>query len=317
MALTRIFFTTDIHGSETVFRRFLNAGSFYKANVVIMGGDITGKIIVPLVEQPHGTYKVNYQGADLVLRSREEIEDIEKKIRSDGYYPYRTAPIEVEEMRADKEKMDKVFSRLMIETMQRWILMAEERLKGTGVKCFISPGNDDRFDIDDVLKASTYITYPEGKVVQIDDYHEMISCGFSNITPWNAPRDISEEKLAEKISSMASQVSRMSNCIFNLHCPPFDSRIDTAPALDETLRPVTQPGAALMIPVGSVSVRNAIQRYQPLLGLHGHIHESRGVAKIGRTLCANPGSEYLEGILRGALVNLDAGRIKSYQLISG
>jgi len=159
---------------------------------------------------------------------------------------------------------------------------------------------------------------PEEKVVPVDDKHEMISTGYTNITPWNCPRDVSEEELAKKIENMTSKVTNMKNCIFNFHCPPYDSSIDSAPKLDKDLKPAVSPGGEmLMIPVGSTAVRAAIEKYQPLLGLHGHIHESRGTAKIGRTLCLNPGSEYGEGILRGALITLEDDKVKSHQLTSG
>ena len=205
----------------------------------------------------------------------------------------------------------------MIEQVRRWINIAEERLKGTGIKCYITPGNDDRFDIDQAFTESDYVINPEGKVVNIDKYHEMISTGFSNKTPWNTQREVTEEKLEEIIEEMASKVENMKNCIFNFHCPPYNTIIDVAPLLDETLKPVVKGGQTIMVHVGSISVRKAIEKHQPLLGLHGHIHESRGVAKIGRTVCLNPGSEYTEGILRGVIVNLDKGKIKSYIFTSG
>jgi hypothetical protein len=72
-----------------------------------------------------------------------------------------------------------------------------------------------------------------------------------------------------------------------------------------------------MISVGSKAVRAAIEKYQPLVGLHGHIHESRSAQKIGRTTCINPGSEYGEGILRGCLVTFAEGVIEGFQMTSG
>lgn len=205
----------------------------------------------------------------------------------------------------------------MLETLNRWIELADKRLKGTGIQCYITGGNDDLFDIEPVLNNAEYIVNPEGKVVHIDEHHEMISSGYSNMTPWECPRDIPEEELLKKIDQAASQVENMKNCIFNLHCPPYDTGIDTAVELDEKLRPVTIGGQVSQIPVGSTAVRTAIEKYQPLLGLHGHIHESRGDIKIKKTLCINPGSEYGEGILRGVIINLTEKKIKSLMLTSG
>ena len=178
-------------------------------------------------------------------------------------------------------------------------------------------GNDDRFEIDPILNSSQYAVNPNDHVIELDDKHEMVSLGYSNITPWRCPRDIPEEELNKKIEALVTQVKNMPNCIFNFHCPPYDTGIDTAPHLDENLKPVFKAGEVEMIPVGSKSTRMAIEKNQPLLGLHGHIHESKGAFKIGRTICLNPGSEYSEGMLRGALVHLNDKGLKNYVLTTG
>ena len=298
MALTRIFFTSDVHGSEVCFMKFLNAAKFYQAQILILGGDVTGKMIVPIVQQPDGTYAAEFLGNNQVLKSKEEREGLEKNIRNSGFYPYLTEPAEMDKLTNDKKLQDQLFSRVMADGVKRWVGIAEQRLKGTNIKCYISPGNDDRFDIDGVLKGSSAILYPEDQVVSIDDHHEMITTAWTNPTPWNSPRETSEEDLAKRIGEMTSKVKNMETCIFNLHCPPYDTPLDSAPELDETLKPKVKGGGGIsMVHVGSKSVKAAIEKHQPLLGIHGHIHESRGFVKIGRTLCINPGSEYGEGIL--------------------
>lgn len=221
------------------------------------------------------------------------------------------------ELNSDPDRVDKLFSMLMNETLQRWLDIAAEKLKGTGITCCIVPGNDDRHEIDDILEKSEYVINPEGKVVEIDPHHEMISSGYSNITPWNCPRDVDEDALKERIDAMAAQVKDMSNTIFCLHCPPYDTELDMAPKLDEELRPIIQRGGMVMVHAGSQAVRQAIEKYQPLLGLHGHIHESKGAFKIGRTLCLNAGSEYSQLILRGILVDLHENGFKDYMFTSG
>jgi hypothetical protein len=315
MSVTRIFFATDVHGSELCFKKFLTAANAYKANAIILGGDITGKMIIPIV-QTGNSYSATLFEQERTAKNQEELEALKKDIRDVGYYPYLTDSQEVVEIKQNKEKQDQLFTRLMVESIGRWVKMAEERLKSSGIKCFISPGNDDILAIDAAVKASDYVIDPEGTVVEIGG-HEMISCGYSNITPWNCPRDIPEEKLSEKIESMTIQVKRMESCIFNLHCPPFDSKLDTAPELDKNLRTMTRGGQPSEIPVGSHAVRAAIEKHQPLLGLHGHIHESRATARIGRTLCVNPGSEYTEGLLRGTIVNLEEERVKNQMFVCG
>jgi Icc-related predicted phosphoesterase len=317
MANTRIFFTSDVHGSEMCFMKFLNAAKFYEANVLILGGDITGKMIVPMVEQGDGSAVADFVGVREVVKTADERQALEKKIRNSGYYPYSTTPDEFEKLQADKGLVDELFSKVMAAEVQRWVGIADQRLKGTNVKCYISPGNDDRFDIDEVLKASTGIIYPEDEVVSIDDHHEMITSGWANTTPWNSPREVPEEELVKKFQPMIDKVQDMETAIFNLHVPPYKTPIDLAPELDPTLKPVIKGGAISMLHVGSVTVRQVIEKYKPLLGIHGHIHESRGFTKIGRTLCINPGSEYGNGILRGAIINLDQKGVKNYGLTQG
>jgi Icc-related predicted phosphoesterase len=298
--------------------KFLNAVKVYQANVLILGGDITGKMIVPIVQQPDGTYVSEFLGTTQILKTKEERDALDKSIRNSGYYPYVTTPDEIEKLSNDKKLQDELFSRVMADGVRRWVQIAEERLKGTQTKCYIGPGNDDRFGIDEVLRSSSVLLYPEDEVVWIDAHHEMITTAWTNPTPWDSPRETTEEKLAEIIERMTSKVQRMQSCIFNLHCPPYNTSIDVAPELDETLKPkVSGGGGVSMIHVGSVAVRQAIEKHQPLLAIHGHIHESRGFVKIGRSLCINPGSEYGEGILRGAIINLDENRIKSYLLTQG
>ena len=317
MGGTRIFFATDLHGSDVCFKKFLNAGKVYKANVIIAGGDITGKMMIPIVQRSDGSYRAFYLGSEKIMRSEAELEVFEKMIRSGGIYPYHTDANEMEELKADPAKVEQLFSKLMLERVREWIRLADERLRGTGIKCFIQPGNDDIYAIDQVFAESATVINPEGTIQQIDERHEMISTGHTNLTPWQCPRDISEQELQERIEKMAKQVGDMGNCVFNMHCPPYDTPLDLAPEIDENFTPKVEGGAPKLIPVGSKAVRESIERYQPLLGLHGHIHESKASVKIGRTLCLNPGSEYGEGILRGVIVDLPEKGAPKHIFLSG
>jgi Icc-related predicted phosphoesterase len=316
LALTRIFFATDVHGSEKTYVKFLNAASFYKSHILILGGDMTGKVIVPLVKSPDGS-SGKFRGIDRLARNDSELETLEREIREAGYYPYRTEPGEMAELQADESRVQPIFKRLMLDMLKRWIQMAEERLRSTGVKIYMTGGNDDILDIKDIIRASDYVVDPEDRVVDIDGKHEMISLAWSNPTPWNTPRECSEEELWKKIEAMNSQVKNMKSCIFNTHLPPANTMISECVKLDKDLKPVFVGSEPDMISAGSTSVLKSIEHHQPLLGLHGHIHEARGNVKIGRTLCINPGSESSEGILRGVMVNLDADSVKSYLLTSG
>src|SRR2546426_1971332 len=311
--MPRIFFATDLHGSETCWRKFLNAAAYYHADVLICGGDMTGKAIVPLVEE-NGTFEFALSG-ERELVSHDQVDEVESLVRRKGYYPVRVTPDQLHQLDVDEAQRRQLFQRVMLDGVQRWMDLAREKLQGTGVRCFVCPGNDDEMEVDAVIARSDTVELGEGRVVDIDGF-EMISTGWSNPTPWNTHREESEEKLAERIESMASKVADPSRSIFNLHCPPYKSGLDEAPAIDADLK-LLHGGRALR-PVGSTAVRAAIERHQPLLSLHGHIHESKGAIKIGKTLSINPGSAYEEGMLMGAIIQLDPKKgIKSYQLVNG
>jgi Icc-related predicted phosphoesterase len=314
---TKLFFVSDVHGSDRCFRKFVNAGKFYGANVLILGGDMTGKAIVPMVRMTNGAVKVREGNTDRLLRSQSEMEELKKSVSDAGDYPYVADAKEFEELAAKPELVAGLFKRLTVESLRSWINLADERLAGTGIKCYISPGNDDFFEIDEVLNSGKHVINPEGKVVMVDARHEMITLGFTNRTPWNSPREVDEDVLQKKIDAMAERVREMPNAIFNIHVPPLGTPIDQAPKLDKDMKPVVSGGDMVFASAGSSAVRHSIEKYQPLIGLHGHIHESRGMVKIGRTMCFNPGSEYASGILRGVLCELDDDAVSSYLLTSG
>jgi Icc-related predicted phosphoesterase len=311
--MPRVFFATDLHGSETCWKKFLSAAKFYGADVLICGGDMTGKAIVPIVSE-NGHYSYALGGQQQAITA-DKVGEVEATIRRKGYYPLQMSVERLHELDADAEKRAACFQEVMLDGVERWMNMASEKLRGSGVRCFVCPGNDDEMEVDDVVRRSDFVELGEGRMVDIEGF-TMISTGWSNPTPWNTHREDSEEKLAERIEAMASQVPDPSRAIFNLHCPPFKSGLDEAPAIDADMRLIH--GGRALRPVGSTAVRAAIERHQPLLSLHGHIHESKGAVKIGKTLSINPGSAYEEGMLMGAIVQLDANKgIKSYQLVNG
>ena len=319
---TRLFYATDLHASERTFKKFINAGKFYDVNVLVMGGDVLGKLAVPIIREGNGKFRATFGGRTERVETEAELKNMQERLGLLGFY---FKVMDEEEFRAlsqDRDAVEKMFHALARERLEQWIDLAETRLNGTSIQCFVTGGNDDYPDVLDVLNnAHTHHIFGcEDKVMQIDDEHAMISQGFSTPTPWHTPREVSDEKLGEMIDAMATQVSDMSRCIFNFHDPPIDSTLDTCPMLDWNTDPPSQivrGGQVVLFGAGSKSVRNAIEKYQPLLGLHGHIHESAGAIRIGRTLCINPGSEYGEGILRGVIVNIANGKVEGYQLTSG
>lgn len=313
---TRVFYTTDVHGSDACFAKFLNAADRYRADVLVLGGDVAGKMLVPVV-RVDGRWKAEVFGEVRTAETERELADVERVLRTNGFYPYRTTPEEVESLRQDPARLERTFLEAMKESMARWMEMADRKLAGTGVRCYVNLGNDDPEELRPVIEAAEHVVYPDEKVVDLDGEHQMASCGYANMTPWKCPRDLSEDELAGKLEAVAAQVRDVDRCIFNFHAPPYDSTLDLAPEVTEDLKPVLVGGQPKMVPVGSRAVREAIERHQPLLALHGHIHESRGAVRIGRTLCINPGSEYSEGVVRGVLINLRDGRILSHQFVTG
>jgi Icc-related predicted phosphoesterase len=312
----RIFFATDVHGSDRCFTKFVNAATFYGADVLILGGDITGKALVPFVATGGGRYQVRFLGQEIVVEG-DELAELEKRVANTGYYAYRCEPDEAARLRDEPDLIGPIFRELMLERVRRWMRLAEERLAPHGIPCYVNAGNDDPAQVDDVIRESSYVQFLEGTVMKLPDGTELASCGYANQTPWDCPRDLPEEELEIRLSDVVNRLSDPAHAILNFHCPPYDSVIDTGPVLGPDMRLKTGAAGVLTAPVGSKACRRVIDRVQPMLGLHGHIHESRGTFKLGRTTCINPGSEYTEGILRGALVEVRRGKVKSHQLTAG
>jgi Icc-related predicted phosphoesterase len=312
----KVYYASDIHGSDRLWRKFVNAGAFYEVDVLVMGGDITGKAVVPIVRGPEGLRAPEVIG-DRVA-PLEELEAIETQIRNRGFYPYVTTSTELERAHGDQAAITALFNRAMADSVRRWLDLAQERLRGSSTRLYMMLGNDDEPELQEVLDASPLHVSCEDLPVELGEGIEMLSCGYANPTPWSSPREMPEDALAEKLEKLVAELKDPSRSVFNLHVPPKGTALDQAPELDESLKPVVRGGAIAMTAAGSSAVRALIERYQPLVALHGHIHESRGMTKIGRTVCINPGSEYADGVLHGALLVLDRKRgLRNHQLVSG
>ena len=276
---------------------------------------MTGKAIVPIISQGKNRYRVTLLEQEILLNDKDELDEMVKTIQNRGYYPYITTPDEVTEISTTPGKSDELFVTQTLKSIARWMEYADEKLGGTGIRCYVCPGNDDMFQIDKVISSSKCVELAEGKVIHLDDHHEMISTGWSNPTPWNTPREEPDESLGERLKGLVQKLGDISNAVFNFHAPPFGSGLDEAPELTKDLRPA-YAGRSL-VPVGSRAVLEMVQKYQPLLGLFGHIHEGKGAFRYGRTLCINPGSMYEQGILHGAVIELKARKIAHYLLTTG
>lgn len=313
--MTTIFFATDVHGSEVCWKKFINAGKFYDAQVIILGGDMTGKAIVPIIRCGGSEFRAVFLEQEFRLQGEEEEQELERLIRRRGYYPYCAAQEEMEELKANPERVAELFKRQVLETAEQWLAYADKKLEGSGIRCYVAPGNDDMFELDELFCTSKHVQLAEGKVIELDADHEMISCGWSNITPWHCYREEEEDKLLARFQAMIGQVKDVHRSVFNLHAPPYGSSLDDVPELTEDLRP--KYGGNSLVPAGSQSVRKVVEEYQPILGLFGHIHEGKGATRIAHVLCINPGSMYEQGQLLGAVVKLDRDRIANYILTTG
>jgi Icc-related predicted phosphoesterase len=319
---TRLYFATDVHGSERTYRKFINAGKFYEADVLVMGGDITGKMLIPIIDQGNGNYRATLQGVVEQITTQEELEKLEERLRTLGFYYKVMQEDEFKHLQDNETEVEKLFHEESRQRLSDWVDLAETRLGGTGIKLFVTGGNDDDPEVLQVIKKEQRDSFVacEGEAVMIDDTHPMISIGYSTYTPWDTPREVSDDELGVMIEEMITKVAEPGKSIFNFHDPPSNSTLDTCPKLDwdtDPPTPIVEAGQIVMHGAGSKSVRYAIEKYQPLLGLHGHIHESQSVAKIGKTTCINPGSEYGEGVLRGCIVILSGGKIEGYQMTRG
>jgi Icc-related predicted phosphoesterase len=311
----RIFFATDIHGSDICWRKFLNAGAFHKAEVLVMGGDMTGKAMVPITAH-NGSWRVTLQEQEHALSSEDEVAAMEKRIRDRGYYPIRLTPDEMAAWQADQSLVDARFKAEMLGQVERWMALADDRLAGKGIRCIVSPANDDIFEVDPIIDAAQLVDLGESNLIDLDGF-SLVSTGWANPTPWNTFRELPEDQLRVRIDALVAEVADPRRSIFNFHAPPFGSNLDNAPQIGADMRYVS--GGQALIPVGSHAIRDSILEYGPALSLHGHIHEGRGAVKLGRTLAVNPGSTYEDGVLQAAIVDLDPkkGEVKRYLLING
>ena len=313
-----MFFATDIHGSDRCFKKWVNAAQAYKATVLILGGDITGKALVPVITSS-GAWRASLDGEEIFARGPDEQMALEMRIRSTGRYEVLMSADELRELESSDRVFEARFRQAMRESVTRWVELADERLAGLGTSCFVILGNDDTPELAELIRQSDVLTYAEDGLCELPGGYELLSFGYSTPTPWHTPRELSEEDMAAQLNSLARQLKHPERSVFNVHCPPKGTHLDQAPQLDDQLRPVANLGGQQFISVGSSAVREAIERYRPILGLHGHVHESSAAEKIGDTLCINPGSEYFLGNLRGAIVELghDQEGLLRWQMTQG
>jgi Icc-related predicted phosphoesterase len=314
----RLYICSDIHAAERVWRKLLNAtrANTYKADAVLIAGDLTGKALVPVVAADGG-WRARVLGQDRRARDETELAALERSISDLGYYPVRVTPDELAAMEADPALVRRLFTEQIVGRVRDWMTLAADRLDGSGVPMYVMPGNDDEFEIDPILAESPYCIDVNERVIDLTPWHQLVSMGWSSPTPWSTPRELPEEEFLDRLSGLMAGVRDARHTVVMTHVPPYDSGLDTAPMLSPELRPTISAGDVLRGPVGSHGVRAAIEQFRPALGVHGHIHESGGERRIGDTLCINAGSEANVGILRGYLVDLGPDGVERTLRVEG
>ncbi|HTU14769.1 MAG TPA: metallophosphoesterase [Solirubrobacterales bacterium] len=311
----RLLFATDLHGSEYTFAKLLKVLDLWSPDALILGGDVAGKGLLPVLVTG-GRARIRWMGEehDVPL---EEIEQYEARANQLGFYPYRVDTEGLERLRVDEEFKDRVFEDLMMERWSQWLDRLEERCAELELPAYVIAGNDDPWALDELNALErTWVKGADGAVLPLLDDWTLLSIGLANETPWQCPRDVSEERLAEELAALADQVEDFGRVVANIHVPPYGSSLDIAPELDTSFEP-PKPITGSTVPVGSKAVTEFLMERQPLLSLHGHIHESPGKVDIGKTYAINPGSEFAEGILRAVLVTVEPERVVGHQFVSG
>ena len=313
----KMFFASDLHGSNVCFKKFINGAQFYGADVLVLGGDLTGKAVIPIAEQNDGTFLAFQHGRSVKINGKSELDEFVKRQGNMGFYPAVMSEAEYQRLKADPEAQATLFKKLVLERVREWAALAEQKLKGTEIPLVAIPGNDDFAEIDEILTQSSRFDFHEMQVCEFMGGYQMLYCGGSTPTPWDTEREYSEAEFRTRFSELLPQVTDMSRCIFNVHVPPFGTTLDACPKLDENLQVVYEMGLPVQTHAGCQTLVDVIKQHQPLLGLHGHVHEGRAKINIGKTICINPGSVYPEGILQGAMITLREGEVTRVSLTQG
>ena len=225
-----IFYVADIHGSEKCFRKFINAGKFYGVDALILGGDVTGKAFVPLVRLDDGAYEARFIGRTEFARNDDELARLESQIRFNGFYPFRTTTTELEDFAARPQRREAHFEKVIGDSVRAWVALADERLDGSGIACLVMPGNDDGSFVGEILSGGRVLQNPEGRPIELGPF-QVLSYGWSNITPWHSPRELPESELEARIFALVADLEPGRPAIYNLHVPPYGTRIDDAPEI--------------------------------------------------------------------------------------
>ncbi len=310
----RLLVASDLHAAESAWRKLLNAVrlGIWKADAVLVAGDLAGKALIPLVRS-NGSWHGELGGRELVAESEDELKLLERSLADKGLYAIPMSDRDLEELR-DPAVQEQRFIQAITDRLQGWLELADERLGESGTPLYLIPGNDDPYEIDPVLADARGVINADGRIVRLPDGRELIGFAAANPTPWHTPREFEEDDLEAQLRALVAQAEDPGSAVLMIHVPPHGSAIDTVPLLDDELRPVMSGGQVVQVPCGSTAVRRVIEEFQPLLTIHGHVHESPGHIRIGRTLCVNAGSEANVGILRACLIDIDERGVRAQRV---
>ena len=313
----RLFFATDIHGSETCWRKFLNPAPHYDADVV----------------DPRRRHDRQGARADHRRRRRALARDAAREPRGArgrgrgpgvraGGHPPRLLPVPHDARRGPRARRRRAALARAVRgahAQDRRALDGARRREAPrqGHPCFVCPGNDDQLEVDDVIRQAKYVRLAEGEVVDVDGGFQLASTGWANRTPWDTYREEDEPDLARRIAAVDRPAHRRARADdLQPALPPVRHRPRRRPGADRRDGPAQR--GPFDDPRGLDGGAEAIESLQPALSLHGHIHEARGSTRLGRTLCINPGSSYEQGQLLGAVVDVDGKKkVKRFVLTSG
>ncbi len=193
----RIFLACDPHGSQQTWVKMCQAPKVFKADVAMMCGDLTGKAIMPIIQEKENRWYAQPYGKRKQFKKQKDVDRFFAFQKDAGFYPYVMTPDELAALREKKGAIKELFQKLMSERMQEWLDMAAERIP-PDVDIIVNPGNDDSWVIDPIIENHPRIIYPLKQVIDVHGY-PLISCEWVNSTPWDTERECPDEELMEKL----------------------------------------------------------------------------------------------------------------------
>jgi Icc-related predicted phosphoesterase len=304
----KLLLASDLHGSNAAFRKLVTLAVQLNVDTLVVAGDWSGKQSLLVLKQPNGSaIYVDLDGAERPL-APDQLSGQLEIWRDSGIYPVLVDGADASSI----SKFDSLARDVRALRLKQWLDYGQERTRAATTKVFAIPGNDDGPEIDDVLLNHSWVCDVDERVIRYREY-QILGLGFSTPTPWKTPRELSEEEIASRLRKMASQVDDWSRTISIIHVPPYNSGIDLAPEIvgeDGSLPRETGRGN---VSIGSRAVRSFIESQQPLAVLAGHCHGSRGLARIGSTICVNAGSQYHHGSLSACLLSFRKSKMLGHQ----